>query len=485
MKHDNRRTFLQTAAAAVLSRPALPVLGANDRINVGVVGIGGRGRDHIDGYAKLPQCRIAAVCDVDQAGRERGIAQVEKLLNYKPKQYSDMRQLFEDKEIDAVSFATPNHWHALGTIWACQAGKDVYVEKPFSYNIWEGRQMVAAARRYGRMVQTGTQRRSSTLLHEVFDYLRRGHVGPMRCVHALVYRGRDGIGRVAGPTPVPPSVDYDLWCGPAPVAPLARKQLHYDWHWFWATGNGEIGNNGAHMIDIARWALGQDLPPRRALSIGARVGFDDDAQTPNVQIALFDYQPAPLICEIRNLRAGKGRGAMGSFRSTDRGIVIDCEGGYFFGDSSGGTLYDRKGSKIKEFRDPRKPQQVEVAHVANFVAAVRDRNANALAAEAQVGHVSAICSHMANLSHRLGTATAAAEIAREHKANAELSDAFQRCSEHLRKAGVNLDKMPLAAGPWITLDAQRERFVGPYAEQAKKLSEREYRSGFEVPRLVD
>src|SRR5260221_917748 len=241
--------------------------------------------------------------------------------------YNDLRRVFDDKNIDAVVLALPNHWHALATIWACQAGKDVYVEKPFSYNIWEGRQMVAAAPKYNRMVQVGTQNRSSTLLHQVFDDLHSGQIGSIRYAHALVYRARDGIGKVSAPTPVPATVDYDLWCGPTSKDPLMRRQLHYEWHWFWATGNGEMGNNEPHVIDLCRWALGQNQAPARALSIGGRFGFDDCGETANTHIALLDYQPAPLICAIRNLRKEEGQ-SMGKFRNQDHGVMTDCAGGY-------------------------------------------------------------------------------------------------------------------------------------------------------------
>ena len=205
--------------------------------------------------------------------------------------------------------ALPNHWHALATVWACQAGKDVYVEKPFSYNLWEGQQMVAAARKYGRMVQVGTQNRSSTLLRQAFDYLRSGQLGAIRYAHALVYRARDGIGTVNAPTPVPDTVDYDLWCGPAPKTPLMRKQLHYEWHWFWATGNGEMGNNGIHVIDICRWALGQNQPPPRAMSIGGRFAFQRlrrDGQHAHRAVRL-PARPAHLRSPQRERRQGRGR----------------------------------------------------------------------------------------------------------------------------------------------------------------------------------
>jgi predicted dehydrogenase len=237
------------------------------------------------------------------------------------------------------------------------------------------------------MVQVGTQSRSSTLLRQAFDELRGGQLGSMRDAHALVYRARDGIGMVNTPTPVPSTADYDLWCGPAPKTPLMRKQLHYEWHWFWATGNGEMGNNGPHVIDLCRWALGQNQPPPRALSIGGRFAFNDCGETANTHIALFDYQPAPLICEIRNVSAGKGANAMGKFRNQNRGILIDCEGGYFAGDATGGAFFDKQGQKIRDLPDDGGSKTLETTHLANFIAALRSRKSGDLVAEALQGHL--------------------------------------------------------------------------------------------------
>ena len=252
----------------------------------------------------MPEAKVVSLCDVDEHVLGHGVELLKK-ENQTVSAHTDMRRVFDDKNVDAVLVALPNHWHALATVWACQAGKDVYVEKPFCHNIWEGRQMIAAARQHKRMVQVGTQSRSSELLPEVFKAIQGGMVGPMRVVHALIYRPRPGIGMVSSPTPVPNDVDYDLWCGPARPLPVMRPHLHYEWHWFWETGNGEIGNNGPHTIDIARWALGQNSAPRRVMSIGGRFGEPDSAETANTQVAIFDYEPAPLICEVRNLGGAK------------------------------------------------------------------------------------------------------------------------------------------------------------------------------------
>jgi len=500
MMRRSRREVLRNAAVAglALATPRWAMgadragAGPNDEVRLAIIGlggigtvggVGGRGRQLIDALRKAPGVRVAAICDVDKEILDHGV----KLLEGRGQRvaaFADLRKVLDDKWIDAVAVATPNHWHALATVWACQAGKDVYVEKPFSYNIWEGAQMVAAARKFGRMVQVGTQRRSSVALRRAFEYLRGGEIGPIRCARAIIYRPRQGIGKAGREMPVPATVDYDLWCGPAPKTPLLRKQLHYDWHWVWPTGNGEIGNNGPHTIDVCRWALGQDRPPPRAMSIGGRFRFDDDGETPNTQIALFDYQPAPLICEVRNLSSGKEADAAGRYRGADRGVIIECEGGWLAGDASRVEVFDSSGKKIKEFRDDQGNADLETAHLANFVAAVKSRKAAALNAEAAEGHFSAACCHMANVSHRLGKRAAPEAIRDVIRSQPEMAEAFERCQEHLRANGVDLRADQAVVGPWVTFDHVQGRFVGPFAEAANALSRRDYRKPFVVPTLT-
>jgi predicted dehydrogenase len=504
MKHTTRRDFLKSSMAAglALGLPRIIIGGEqpskdtepSDTVRLAVVGmgattavggVGGRGHQLIPRLREVPGARIVALCDVDQSFLDRE-AKPFKDRGQEVATYHDLRRVLDDKNIDAVVVATPNHWHALATVWACQAGKDVYVEKPFCYNIWEGRQMVAAARKYGRMVQVGTQNRSSPVLRQAFDYLRSGELGPIRFAHCLVYRPRDGIGKVATPTPVPATVDYDLWCGPVPKGPLMRKQLHYEWHWFWATGNGEMGNNGIHVIDLCRWVLGQNQPPPRAMSIGGRLAFDDGGQTANTQIALLDYQPASIICEIRNVRAGTSKDAIGKFRNLNgsAGLVIDCEGGYFAGEVPTGAIFDTQGKKIKDIADDGSSERLETLHLSNFVAAVRSRKAGDLAAGALEGHLSAACCHMANISYRLGKQSAPEAIGESIQANRELSDAFERCREYLRENGVDLSATPAVLGPWVTYDPKRERFVKGFSRQANGLSQRDYRRPFVVPKIA-
>ncbi|HWE40671.1 MAG TPA: Gfo/Idh/MocA family oxidoreductase [Isosphaeraceae bacterium] len=500
MKPIPRRSFLRGSITAglTLGMPRL-MLGAgprpggpNDAVNVAVIGlgsttavggVGGRGHQLIGRLREIPGVKIVALCDADRAHLDR---EVEAARDHggKVAAYHDPREVLDDQGVDAVVIALPNHWHALATVWACQAGKDVYVEKPFSYDLWEGQQMVAAARKYGRMVQVGTQNRSSAFLRRVFDRLRGGELGAIRFAHALVYRARDGIGSVDAPTPPPRTADYGLWCGPAPVKPLMRKQLHYEWHWFWDTGNGEMGNNGIHVIDVCRWALGQDRTPPRALSIGGRFGFHDVGETANTHIALLDYRPAPLICEVRNVSAGKGAASMGTFRGRNKGVVVDCEGGYFAGDASGGALFDRQGKKARDLEGGDSPRALELAHLSAFLAAVRSRKVGDLAAEALEGHRSTACCHMANVSHRLGKRSSPEAVQAAITGDAEMADAFERCRAYLRENGVDLDANPATLGPWVSLDAERGRFVGELADAANALSRRDYRKPFVVPDLI-
>jgi predicted dehydrogenase len=396
MPQNNRRAFLQTAAAAALAQAAFPVLGANDRINLAVVGIGGRGHDHIDSYAKLSQCRIAAVCDIDQAGRERGVAQVDKLLGYKPKEYGDMRQLFEDKDIDAVSFATPNHWHALGTIWACQAGKDVYVEKPPCHNIYEGHKMVEAARKYKRMVQVGSQSRSIPYIQRAVKLLGEGVIGKLYEAKGLCFNPRKSIGHTPD-EPVPPGINWDMFLGPAPMRPFTRNRFHYNWHWFWDTGNGDIGNQGIHEMDKARWGLNRGLPTH-VVSTGGKYVYEDDQETPNTQLATFDYGDARITFDVRGLLTpGEGDVHRGN----------QCVGNIYFGsegfltlDSSGFRVY--KGDKHELAMDEKAGDDDDGLHMGNFLDACRSRNYQDLNADIEVGVTSVALVHYANISYRLG-----------------------------------------------------------------------------------
>lgn len=481
-------TFLGgNASASPFSKP----IDANQDVRVAVIGlgqlggpgVGARGHQLIDCLRKVPNVRITALCDVDEQILAR---EMQRFATWQEKvePYTDMRHVFDNQDIDAVFIATPNHWHALATIWACQAGKDVYVEKPASHNLWEGRQMVAAARKYQRIVQVGTQSRSSDISQQAVGFLRNGQLGEILYAQTIVYRRRESIGKVTGPQKVPDSVDYNLWLGPAPEGPLMRQVFHYDWHWAWDTGNGEIGNNGVHFLDRCRWLLGQRGLPRRAISVGGRFAFDDDGQTPNTQIAFLDYEPAPIICEIRGLPVKPGSKKMDTFRTLTKGIIVQCEGGHYRTDSGSSAVYDDKGEMIKEFVDRLAPDEQKIAHQANFIQAVQSREIGDLNADIRDGHDSAALCHLANVSYRLGAESTPQAMTRAVVGNPQWTDACERMTSHLRMHGIDLEKTPAKLGPWVTVDPDSETFVGELSEQASALSRRDGRGPFVVPELA-
>jgi predicted dehydrogenase len=391
MKPTHRRAFLGALAAVPVAR----VLGASDRVNVAVIGVGGRGTDHINILAAQPNCRIAAVCDVNQAAQERAVAMVARLQGHKPTAYGDMRKLFEDKGVDAVTTATPNHWHALTTIWACQAGKDVYVEKPACHNIFEGGKMIEAARKYGRMVQVGSQSRSIPNKIRAMKLLQEGVIGAIYQAKALCYKRRRSIGRTPD-EPVPPGLDWSLFLGPAQMKPYSKNKYAYNWHWFWDTGNGDIGNQGVHEMDIARWGAGLDGPPNWVVSTGGKYAYNDDQETPNTETAVLDYGSRQIVFEVRGLLTNSEEDIrIGNiFYGTDGYMAIDARGFKVFKGEKNEKIMDEKPTEKAQY-DPR-------PHFANFLDAVRTRHAGSLNAGPEIGVPSAALCHLANISYRLG-----------------------------------------------------------------------------------
>ncbi len=476
MKSINRRDFVKSSllSSAALVLPQSKVLGANDDIRIAVVGIRSKGADHIELFRNTSGVRIVALCDVDKDILDRE-AKKFKDRGEKVDLYADVRKLLENKNVDALVVATPNHWHSLIGIWGCQAGKDVYVEKPVSHDIWEGRRLVEATRKYNRIVEAGTQSRSDEGLMAISDYLKQGSLGKILFARGLCYKPRPSIGKVSGPQPVPPSVDYDLWCGPAPKGPLMRQQFHYDWHWFWATGNGDIGNQGIHEMDKCRWLIGQQGLPPRVMSFGGRLGYIDDGETANTQVVILDYRPAPIIFEVRGLPAKVGVRYMDRYRGIDIGEVIQCEGGYIAGDFA----YDNDGKKIRQFN-----RDGGAKHHLNFLQAMRSRKTSELNAPIEEGHFSSALCHMANLSYRLGQPAGGEAIIKGLGKNAMLMDSFERFQEHLLLNEVSLSKTPRILGPWLEMDASAEKFTGEWAEKANPYLQREYRAPFVVPANV-
>ena len=420
---SSRRSFLHGAAAAALS--ASRVMGANDRINVLVVGTGGRGTDHIDEYAKLPGARLAGVCDIDQAARERAVARVEKLTGEKPKQWTDMREAFADKDVDAVSIAAPNHWHALATIWACRAGKDVYVEKPASYNIHEGQRMVEVARQTGRMVQVGSQGRSTAHKIKAMQLLRDGAIGRVYMAKGLCFKRRKSIGHKED-SPVPPGVNWDLFLGPAPLRPFNELRFKYNWHWFWDTGNGDIGNQGVHEMDTCRWGMGELGWPKSVVSTGGKYLYSDDQETPNTQNAVFDFGDRQVVFEVRGLITGEE----GRLNHAGNNVVANLfygSDGWMAVDGNGFQVY--KGENSQLATDEKAVISYDTgAHMANFLAACRSRRYQDLHADIAMGAMSAAFCHMANASYRVGrrlTVEAPGRFAGDDEANRLLTRKYR------------------------------------------------------------
>ncbi|MCC6539473.1 MAG: Gfo/Idh/MocA family oxidoreductase [Bryobacterales bacterium] len=393
---DTRRSFITATAVAASSYSR--IMGANERVSLVIIGVGGRGTSHAKSYAGLKShCDITGICDVNQAARERVSTMLQGLGSTKPKEYADMKEVFADKSVDAVSMATPNHWHALGTIWACQAGKDVYVEKPASHNCFEADRMVDAARKYNRMVQVGTQSRSVPHIQKAAQLLKEGVIGQVYMAKGLCFKRRVSIGRKPD-IETPPGIDWDKFLGPAPMRKFNELRFRYNWHWFWDTGNGDIGNQGVHQMDIALWGLGVKELPTSVSSTGGKYVYDDDQETPNTQMATFDYGGRELMFEVRGLITGGESGA-GPERGVKVGNLWYGSDGYMVLDGSGFRVY--KGEKGELAMQEKSSNDEDAPHMRNFLEAVKTRQRASLNAEIATSIPSAKLCHLANISYRL------------------------------------------------------------------------------------
>jgi predicted dehydrogenase len=406
-----RRTFLQTAAAVATAR--FPILGANDRVQVGIVGLGGRGNDHMGYCGAIEDCRIAAVCDVNQTARERAVAKINNAKGYNPAEFSDMRTLFESKDVDAVSLPLPNHWHALATIWACQAGKDVYVEKPATHNMFESRKVVEAARKYKRMVQVGSQSRTMIHKRKAIAMLHEGAIGKVFGVRALCFRRRFSIGHTPD-EPVPAGVDWDKFLGPAQMKPYSLNKFDYNWHWFWDTGNGDIGNQGIHEMDIALWGLNRNDWPKTVVSSGGKFIWKDDQETPNTQQAAFTWDDGQLAFDVRNLPtppeglvAMRGPNYVGNIFFGDLGFMVLDGGGFQVFKSTAGNWVGARNSgvasreKYEKIAEEKSAGDDTIPHMKNFIECVKSRDYAKLNADIELGARSAAFCHLANIAYRV------------------------------------------------------------------------------------
>jgi predicted dehydrogenase len=483
MTKRTRRQFLEesmfaTAAAlaagsgtSLLARQATGRGSANDTINVAIVGAGSRGGAHVSGYTNQAlNTRITYVCDPDAAPRQSPQSIAKRQGGLEPKLVQDLRRALDDKSVHVVSIAAPNHWHSLAAIWAMQAGKDVYVEKPISHNVSEGRRVVEASTKLGRICQSGTQNRSNPATADAIAYIKSGGIGEVLVSRALCYKRRPSIGP-KGVYEVPATVDYDLYCGPAPKDPLTRRNLHYDWHWVWSTGNGDLGNQGIHQMDIARWALGENRLPDAVISYGGRVGYVDAGETANTQIVMMPYGKKSIIFEVRGLPTPVYKGAtVGNIVEGTNGYVLFTSGG-------ASTAFDKDGKAVKTFTG-----QDDDHHFGNFISVVRNRKREELKADCLEGHLSSACCHLGNVSYRLGepvTPEALVSKLGTLKVADNIQDTFERTRKHLADNDVDIAATKLTLGPWLTLDPKTERFVGH--DKANELLTRPYRAPYVVP----
>ncbi|MBM3955188.1 MAG: Gfo/Idh/MocA family oxidoreductase [Planctomycetes bacterium] len=450
-------------------------VGPNDKLRVAVVGTNGRGGEHISQWLAHPETELAAICDCDPAAfgkYEKRFASLQR-----PPQYEkDIRKLLERKDIDLVSIASPNHWHALMAIWAMQAGKDVYVEKPCSHTVEEGRVITQWARKLGKMCQMGAQSRSMTGMRETIDFVRSGKLGAVKVAHALCYKRRPSIGLVDTPAPLPPGLDFDLWAGPAPAEVPIRQRLHYDWHWDKRTGNGDIGNQNPHELDKARWGLGKAEFPRRVVSLGGRLGYRDNGDVANSQVTLFQWDDALLISDVRGLEiktpvtfglAG-GPLAVGNIWWGTEGYAVSTN-------YQSGVAFDYDGHELGKWSGGSSQ-----AHFANLVTAIKSRNHTDLVLDIEDGHLSSALAHLGNVSWALGTAVPAGTRPTLSANEAAVKKTLEGFEAHLAENGVDFAETKLFLGRELEIDPKAERALD---SAANALFTKEYRKGYELPRV--
>ena len=488
----SRRSFLKTtsvvaAMSALSPRSWAQVNGANEDVRVAVIGVHGRGVGHISEYKKLKGVRLAALCDVDLdvlAGRAKTLPGVQ--------QFQDYRKLLESKEVDAVSIATTNHTHSLITINACQAGKDVYVEKPCSHNVFEGRKCVEAARKYNRIVQHGTQKRASSA-SQLAVIVKSGKYGRLLVSKGYCCKPRWSIGFKPIEEP-PASLDFDLWLGPAPKQPFHKNIVHYNWHWFWDFGCGDIGNQGVHEMDVARWAAGVTLP-KSVVSLGGRYvntpDFKDQGQTPNMLVSIHDFGGVLVLFETRGLvgKAPKGESEAkapdigGDAQAKDVTYKATVKNELYFEE---GVLKDGKfflkgkgeGEKLDKVDSD---EGSEDGIFGNFLKCIRSRKREEQVADILQGHLSSALCHLGNISYRLAKERPF-EKPKDFSDNAIVGDSVMTLLENTKAIGVDPEKATLWVGPKLAFDAEKEKFVNN--PDADRLLTREYRKPFVVPENV-
>jgi predicted dehydrogenase len=481
MTQLNRRNFLEASsaiAAGVFVGPSTAINPRStlDSVNLGYISCGGRANQLMGQFGNVEGINVAGVCDPD----ESKVAKAKKRFP-KATGYADLRKLLDSKDVDAVVISTCNHWHCLAAIWAMEAGKDVYVEKPLSHSQWEGRQTVAAAREHGRVCQLGTQQRSDPMQAQIKQFLHEEKaLGAIKTARVNRYGVRGSIGKRATPLKVQNEVNYDMWLGPAKDEPIYRDKLHYDWHWDWNTGSGEMGNWGVHVLDDLRNNIFQDKVtlPKRIMGGGGRVVWNDAGDTPNVHFVYFDTGSIPVVIGLTNLTAGTGKKKSPNRPGPNSGYVAYCEGGRFEGQRGSGVAYDSNGKVVKRFKGNRG----DVVHQQNFIDAVRAGNPAMLNAEVKIGNDSTGWCNLANIAFQAGSPGGTREkVAGDQGIWPGL---VGEMAEHLSNHGIAISSKQISLSPMLEIDVENEKFVGENAEVANKLLKREYRARYVVPTYV-
>lgn len=479
---SSRRLFLKGAAAAgalavtTNARSYGRIMGANEALRMGVVGFRSRGKSLIGAIKAAEGANLVALCDADDkvlSDYDSGNADLFRT--------NDLRELLSREDVDAIASATPNHWHALVTCWACDAGKHVYIEKPISHNMLESQKIVNAARKNDVLVQGGFQNRSDSGLLTFFENLRAGKYGQVLAVHGTCHRQRASIGKLEKPLVIPKQINFDLWLGPAADEPIMRPSLHYDWHWDFNTGNGDVGNQGPHEWDMMNWALGDPVNlPSEMIAAGNRFGWRDAGNTPNVMTCSGVSNNIPFCFEVMDLKGGRrapfGRGV---------GVIIETEKGRFVGGRGGGNFVFKDGQTEKFRRDESQAKSDGTpAHMANFVTAVQQRDAGLLRSECAVAANSSAMAHMANISFQLASEEPAEKMEAAFGGDLRQRDMLARLRESTMLFALNQEErtQPEAwlMGPRLIYDQNANNFVGEKASKANALMTRDYRKGFEI-----
>ena len=480
MLQTSRRQFLATGLAAGIhlagsSRSFASAAPANEAVRLGFISCGGRANELMSAFTRVDGVAVTALCDPDDSRLGKAKERFAEASGY-----ADLRQLLDSENVDAVVVSTCNHWHCLAAIWAMQAGKDVYVEKPLSHTQWEGDQAVAAARKYGRICQLGTQQRSDPMQAEIKQFLHEDSaLGSLRSVRVNRFGVRGSIGRRATPLEIPASVDYNLWLGPAQDQPIFRNKLQYDWHWDWNTGSGEMGNWGVHVLDDVRNVVFRDQVslPNRILGGGGRVVWNDAGQTPNVHFAWFDTGIAPVVIGLSNLTAGPDAKGSPKHPGPGSGYIAYCEGGRLEGQRGRAVAYDADGREVRQFRGT----SGMGIHQQNFIEAVRSRRAEDLNADVETGNHSTGWCNLANVAFQAG-----AQFSHDSLQAVDADgwpELMREMHEHMLAHRINPQDPGLKVSSVLTLDPETGRFTGD-SEAANRWMRREYREGFVVPEIV-